>query len=178
MERRAEFFNKISFVFFLICFIWTLLLFIAPFALPTGSVNDLSGLVAVCDNEHQISTMPFPWNSIYSSGDRLCHQIADRSFYLNGNEMPFCSRCTAIFVGLTVGLGFIAFYKIELDERFIALIFIGIMPLGIDGIGQLFGFWESTNLIRVITGILTGIVCGISIGLIIDELKMIFAKKG
>jgi uncharacterized membrane protein len=85
--------------------------------------------------------------------------------------MPFCSRCTAIWLGITIGLGFILFYKIILDEKFFILILIGIIPIGIDGIGQLFKFWESTNLTRVITGTLIGSVTGISIGLIIDEFK-------
>ena len=63
--------------------------------------------------------MSFPWNVVYSSGDRLCHQRADRSLFLNGNEMPFCSRCTAIWFGLAIGLGFMVLYTIELNEKFL-----------------------------------------------------------
>jgi uncharacterized membrane protein len=51
------------------------------------------------------------------------------------------------------------------------LIFLGFVPIGIDGLGQLFGLWDSSNIIRVITGILVGIVSGISIGVIIDEIR-------
>ena len=57
------------------------------------------------------------------------------------------------------------------------LIFIGLIPIGIDGVGQLFGFWESTNAVRLITGLSVGIVCGIAIGLIIDEIKSIIKEK-
>ena len=117
-----------------------------------------------------INNIPSPFNVVYDFGDRLCHQKAERSFFLNGNQMPFCSRCTAIWLGLAVGLGFMVFFKIDLNERFIFLILIGIVPIGIDGLGQLFNFWESTNIIRLITGLLAGIVCGISIALIIDEI--------
>jgi len=114
--------------------------------------------------------MPAPWNIVYGCGDRLCHQKADRSFFINGNQMPFCSRCTAIWLGLTIGLGLMVFYKIELDERFLILIVIGIVPIGIDGVGQLLNLWESTNIIRSITGLLAGFVCGIAIALIVDEI--------
>jgi len=91
--------------------------------------------------------------------------------------MPFCSRCTAIWLGLAIGLGFMVFYKIELNEKFLYLIFIGLIPIGIDGVGQLIGLWESTNVIRVITGLLVGVVCGIAIGVIIDEIKSIAKEK-
>jgi uncharacterized membrane protein len=150
--------------------IWALLQFLAPLALPTGSVSDLSGVVAFSDNDHVIENMSFPWNVIYKSGDRLCHQKADRSFFLNGNEMPFCSRCTAIWIGLAIGLGFMVFYTMELNENFLVAVILSLIPIGIDGIGQLFGFWESTNLVRVLTGLPAGIICGIAIGIIIDEL--------
>ncbi len=121
--------------------------------------------------------MPFPWNQIYGCGDRLCHQKAERSFFINENEMPFCSRCTAIWLGLAIGIGFMLFYKIELDEKFIILLLIGVVPLVVDGVGQLFKFWESTNIVRVITGLLAGGICGITIGIIVDEIKTIKLKS-
>ena len=64
-------------------------------------------------------------------------------------------------------------YKIHLDEKFFFVILIGLIPIGIDGLGQLFAFWESTNIVRVITGLLIGVVCGLAIGIIIDEVKEI-----
>jgi len=174
MERRVRFF-KITILFLFIPFLlWTILQFLAPISLPQGSVEDLSGLTAVSDNEKIINDMPSPWNSIYSIGDRLCHQRADRSFFINGNQMPFCSRCTAIWIGITTGLAFMIFYKIKLDGRFIILIIIGLVPIAIDGLGQLVNLWESTNISRLITGILIGVVCGLALGIIVDELKDIF----
>jgi len=53
----------------------------------------------------------------------------------------------------------------------------GLVPIGIDGIGQLFGFWESTNIMRVTTGLIIGVCCGISIGIIIDEIKTFIPFK-
>ena len=125
----------------------------------------------------KINNMTAPWNSIYGCGDRLCHQKADRSFFINGNEMPFCARCTAIWLGLAIGLGFMVFYRIELNEKFIFLILLGLVPIGIDGLFQLFGFWESNNVVRLITGLLVGIICGIAIGIIIDEVNEIILSR-
>jgi uncharacterized membrane protein len=91
--------------------------------------------------------------------------------------MPFCSRCTAIFLGFAIGLGIMIFYKIELDKKFLILIIIGLVPIGIDGFGQLFELWESNNLSRLVTGLLIGIICGIAIGIIIDELRELYPFK-
>ena len=176
MERRKKSF-KLVIILFICFFIWILLQFLAPLALPQGSVNDLSGLVGLSDNENLIKDIPAPWGSIYDCGDRLCHQKKDRSFIFNDNQMPFCVRCTAIWLGLTIGLAVMIFYKIKLDGKFLLVIFIGLIPIGIDGVGQLFDLWESTNIVRFITGLLVGIVCGISIILIIDEVKGIYQEK-
>jgi len=177
MKPRKNRMKNLIFVFFIFFSIWVLLQFLAPFVLPADSVSDLSGVVGFSDNDQVTGSMSFPWNVIYTSGDRLCHQQADRSLFLNGNEMPFCTRCTAIWFGIVLGLGFMVFFKIELNEKFVAIILLGLIPIGIDGVGQLLGFWESTNLIRFITGLLAGVLCGVAIGVIIDEIKTIQIDK-
>jgi uncharacterized membrane protein len=171
MKRRAKWFPRLLFLLFILSSLWIGLQFLAPFVLPTGSVPDLSGVVGVADNEHITGNMSFPWNVFYSSGDRLCHQQASRSLFFNGNQMPFCTRCTAIWLGIAVGLGFILIYTIELTGGFLAILLISLIPIGVDGLGQLLGFWESTNVVRFLTGLPAGIICGVAIGVIIDESK-------
>lgn len=177
MQRRAKYFRSVIFIFFVLFSLWILLQFLAPLALPKGSVSDLSGLVAISDNEDTINDMGLPWNFVYSAGDRLCHQKAERSFFINDNQMPFCSRCTAIWLGLVIGLGFMVFYKIQLNEKFLFAIIISLVPIGVDGVGQLLGLWESTNIVRMITGLLVGVVCGVALGVIVDEIKTIHLFK-
>jgi uncharacterized membrane protein len=177
MEKRENSFSFIIFLFFLFFLLWVVLQFIAPIFITNNNIKDLSGIVGVSDNEVIIEKIPFPFNFVYSCGDRLCHQKVDRSLSINGNQMPFCIRCTAIWLGLAIGLGLMIFYKIVLDEKFLILIIIGFVPIAIDGVGQLLNLWESTNIIRLITGLLVGIVTGLAIGIIIDELKDLKIKK-
>ncbi|MFW6121830.1 MAG: DUF2085 domain-containing protein, partial [Petrotogales bacterium] len=151
MERRVKCFRSLTFILFVLFSLWVCLQFLAPIFLPENSVPDLSGLVAVSDNEEIINNMGFPWSAVYSAGDRLCHQKSERSLFINSNQMPFCSRCTAIWLGLAIGLAFMVFYRIQLSEKFLFATIIGVLPLVVDGTGQLFGLWESTNVIRVIT---------------------------
>jgi uncharacterized membrane protein len=177
IEKREKSFSFIIFLFFIPFLLWIILQFLSPIFLPNNSINDLSGIVGISDNQETIEKMPFPINIVYNLGDRLCHQKAERSFFINNNQMPFCSRCTAIWLGLTIGLGFMIFYKIELDEKFLILIILGFIPIALDGFGQLLHLWESTNIVRFITGLLAGIVTGLAIGIIIDELIDLKRKK-
>jgi len=177
MEKREKSSRLLIFIVFIPFLIWIILQFLGPFALPSNTVTDLSGSVGISENNKLINELPAPWNSIYRVGDTLCHQKAERSFFLNDNQMPFCARCTAIWLGLTTGIGFMVLFKIELDEKFVFIIILGLVPIGIDGVGQLFGFWESNNFIRLVTGLLIGIVCGLSIGVIIDELRDMFLSR-
>ncbi|MEF8848599.1 MAG: DUF2085 domain-containing protein [Candidatus Thermoplasmatota archaeon] len=176
MEKRERP-SKLILAFFLLFLTWNFLIFASPFFLPSGSVQDISGLSMVNDNSFLDSDIDLPWSSVYSVGDHLCHQKSSRSFFLNGNQMPFCARCVSIWMGLLIGVGFMFFYRIVLDEKFVFILLAGFLPMVFDGFGQLFGFWESTNMIRVFTGLLVGILCGISTGVIVDEASSFFDKS-
>lgn len=175
MEIRERSFSSFFIFFvFLVFFIFFIIQVLGPLTMPTGSIDNLSGLTVLSDNEDEISKMPFPYNTIYSVGDRLCHQKEERSFFINGNQMPFCARCTGIFFGILAGIGFCLFYRIKLDKKFLYFFIIAIIPIGVDGMGQLIGFWESTNIIRLLTGSIVGVLTGIAIAVIIDEFTNIF----
>ena len=176
MERREGVSKTITIVF-LIMFLFTFIQFVSPLLIQEGTITDLDGSVGIIDNSEIIDSLSFPLNIPYFLGDLLCHQKLERSFDLNGNQMPFCSRCTAIWVGLVIGLAIMLVYTIELNERFMTIIIISLIPIAIDGTGQLLGFWESTNFSRVITGLIIGIPMGCAIGIIIDELKFLLKLK-
>ncbi len=133
--------------------IWTSVVFLSPFTLPANSVDDLSGRVGTIDNEQEITDMNLFAKAIYTAGDVYCHQISERSFDLNGNQMPFCARDVALFLGLVIGMILAISMKLELSILILAL---GLTPLAADGLLQLLSSYESSNLVRVITGLLGG----------------------
>lgn len=175
MEKKEKFSKKITIIFFIIFLTWSILQILSPIMTNTGSVGDLSGYVGVNDNDEK--NIDPPWSSVYNCGDVLCHQKHDRSFIINNNQMPFCARCTAIFFGITIGIFIMIFIRLELDSKIMIIMVLSLIPIGIDGFGQLIGLWESSNLSRVITGLLIGIVSGIAIGIIIDETYSIYLNK-
>ncbi|MBA3044568.1 DUF2085 domain-containing protein, partial [archaeon] len=166
--------SKSKLCFFIACLIWFLLLLIVPFILPGNTVNfGEKGRVGTNDFQNQTEKMSPVAGFVYSTGDSFCHQKASRSFFLNGNQSPYCSRCTGIFLGLMIGACIAVFRYIDFKWQYIV---IGLLPIGIDGIGQMFGFWESTNIIRLITGMLAGILTGLAVAVIIQELCAYVSK--
>lgn len=83
----------------------------------------------------------------------FCHRLPERSFFYKGIQFPICARCTGILVGYFLGITYIL--TIKTNNFFIALLLLS--PTAIDGIGQLYGKWISTNRRRFITGLLAGI---------------------
>jgi uncharacterized membrane protein len=162
-------FHPLVLVPFIITLVWALMMVAAPLSLPAGSVTDLSGAVGTRDNADQTAKMnPFAkW--VYDSGDFNCHQKASRSLFINGNEMPYCSRCVGIFFGLAIGTAISLFYIVELRLRYIAA---ALLPIGIDGGMQMLGFWESTNPVRLATGGLAGALTGMALGYIFFVIGM------
>lgn len=121
---------------------------------PPNTLRDLTGVVGQHDNDAQFSGLaPLP-HAIYWIGDAECHQIATRSYFINGNQMPFCSRDIGLFFGLAFGMGIATFFRYKISPW---LALVGFVPIGIDGGLQLVTDYESNNPLRLATGIVAGI---------------------
>ena len=90
----------------------------------------------------------------------ICHGRVERSLELFGVPMPICARCTGIYIGLLAGLlGFwLIRYVSEKTMRVASM--LAITPLAIDGLTQLTGLRESTNPLRIATGVIAGLAFG------------------
>jgi uncharacterized membrane protein len=88
-----------------------------------------------------------------------CHQLGERSFFIAGHQMPLCARCTAIWASMAI-IGTLLTIIMHIKKiPPINLFWFGVslVPVAIDGTTQLIGLRESTNELRVITGIVAGI---------------------
>ncbi len=135
---------------------WTLLLVISPLTQPPGTIYlGNEGKVNIPDNADYINshvTNPVA-RGVYLIGDIMCHQHANRSFFIGGNQMPFCARCFGIFLGLTIGMIIGLLFEVKVG---IGLYILTLVPMVLDGGLQLVTSYESTNLIRLLTGLLVG----------------------
>lgn len=143
-----------------------------------------------------------PANAIYAAYQYVCHQWAFRSYFLFGPEVAygrdalaallghdaayhtagsaalgykvaFCQRDVAIYLAtLAAGLAY-ARWRGRVAPLGIVAYGLLIMPMAIDGVTQLFGWRESTVLLRTLTGSLFGFA---SVWLIYPRVDAVFAR--
>jgi uncharacterized membrane protein len=130
-------------------------------------------------------------------GDAQCHQIAARTILLNGNQMPMDARMTSIYLFANVGLlsAILAAPSTSIAQGIVnamprrlqacgrahigptafagLIMFLGILPVAVDGFAQLLFPYESTNLKRVLTGIPTGWAAGLLVGVMIKSIHQV-----
>ena len=97
---------------------------------------------------------------IYYAFSPLCHQRADRSYFIAGYQFAVCSRCTGLYAGFAFTLllyPLIRSLKTTIMPPRIVLV-LAALPLAIDFSVTFFGFWENTHTSRLLTGALLGSV--------------------
>lgn len=180
--------NKIIIVFFVLVLFYTMSLFIAPLTLKPGTVEGLDGAANQIVHEDIWSDLPIYHRAIYTFSDLNCHQMHERSYSLNGNQMPVCARDVGIFIGFSLGFFIMSFKRgasdlkdimldlinIETDKtelkKTLILIIVGaafVLPMVLDGGIQLVSDYESFNAFRTFTGLLFGFGFSVFISAII-----------
>ncbi len=95
-------------------------------------------------------------------GYGLCHQLPERSLFSGGFQLPVCARDTGIYAGFVLAL--IAISLLERGRRPSGLPRAWVIAVGallfstmvIDGVSSYAGWRETTNDIRLITGLAAG----------------------
>ncbi len=84
----------------------------------------------------------------------LCHQDPERSFAIGGTALVVCARCTGFYAGLAVvaliGAGA---RQAGFCWRVPGAAFLLILPLALDGAGNLLGVWNTGPALRALTGV-------------------------
>lgn len=95
-------------------------------------------------------------------GASVCHQIPSHSFHLDEMQFPICARCSGLYLGSLVGIG----YYLTQGRRaapprrsFIALLLLLTIAWGGDGVNSLVSdflkrpfLYSTNNLTRLVTG--------------------------
>jgi uncharacterized membrane protein len=155
--------------------IWAGLMWVTPYLNEPDTLLGLDGVVGRHDSPFDYSQLGALSEFMYSAGDSQCHQKESRTVILGGNQQPFCARDVAIYTAMAIGVALSTFPRMPLYDRVNDLkwqwLLLALIPIGIDGTGQLLGYWESTNLMRFITGGLCGLVVGIAFGFMLREVE-------
>lgn len=101
--------------------------------------------------------------ALYAGFGAVCHQIAERSFFVSGFPLAVCARCAGLYVGFALG---VVLYPLvrpvgarETPER--AWLIAAALPMATDVGLNLLGVWENTHLSRSLTGALLGAVAAL-----------------
>jgi uncharacterized membrane protein len=91
----------------------------------------------------------------------ICHGIPTRCLTLWGVPMPICARCTAIYGGIALGLAAFALIHPVRERLLRGIMYLAVLPLAVDGVTQGLRLRESTNDLRVATGLAAGFAFGL-----------------
>lgn len=201
---RKMVWSKLLFGFFVISVAWSISLFIAPLTIAPGTAVGLDGWANRVDNADVYTSFPLYARIIYTLGDAQCHQMAARTIWLNGNQMPIDARMTSIYVFVNLGLLSAMFSRpyqnvsvaianlfpkrfrefmlrrVSYDAFAILMLLVFVAPVAVDGFTQLFSDftgYESDNLRRVLTGIPAGWISGALIGVMMMSIKQVDLER-
>ncbi|HIJ00395.1 MAG: hypothetical protein PWQ88_654 [Candidatus Methanomethylophilaceae archaeon] len=159
--------NPPEFALFLIFGVLAAALIIIPISIPAGQIHGLDGTVGIIDNGDLWKGLDPIRGTAYQLGDALCHQKESRSILINGNQMPICARDAGIVFGLFLGFLISGLLKRRVPW---VVVLIMLVPILLDGGTQLVTNYESTNFIRLITGLLSGTALAFGMMLIFDSM--------
>ena len=95
-------------------------------------------------------------------GGFVCHQLPDRSFFIDGRALPVCARCTGIYTGVFVTAVFLLIARRARGNKVFSvgcgILIAGLItPMILDGVSSYSNLRETTNAIRLVTGALFGV---------------------
>ena len=121
-------------------------------------VKDIPATQTISKITHTSIRIIFRYSNKLFRSYPFCHSRPDRALSYKGQYFGLCARCTGMYLSGFVTLMTMIFWGRSLSPEVGILVGILLLvPGGIDGTTQLFGERESTNTIRVLTGLLLGI---------------------
>ena len=97
---------------------------------------------------------------LYEMFGRVCHQLPERAFYVEGHPFAVCARCTGIYFGFAAGVLVYPFARslrrADAPER--KWLLFAAIPMLLDFTLGFFGIVENNHLSRSATGALLGAV--------------------
>ncbi|PAU92963.1 hypothetical protein CK503_13635 [Aliifodinibius salipaludis] len=106
---------------------------------------------------NQSARWPVQWQ--HQAFNSLCHQMANRSFWINGQPMAVCSRCIGVYSGFALGwmlLPMLSLIRITRLAHIKKVLVVILLFNFIDAAGNLLGLWQNTLFSRAILGGMLG----------------------
>jgi uncharacterized membrane protein len=100
---------------------------------------------------------------IHGAYGRVCHQIPERSVWVQGHPIAVCARCFGIYLGYFAGL---LIYPVARERLNAGLpprrwLILALSPVAVDFAGGYLGLFENTLASRTATGLIAGVAVAI-----------------
>jgi uncharacterized membrane protein len=95
----------------------------------------------------------------------VCHQDPTRSLSVFGTPMAVNSRCFGIFTGILIGwiaIPLLTAINFKNKMGLVVLLFAVMLQI-LDYSGNMLGYWENTNISRVLLGSFLGVAVSLSL---------------
>ena len=109
---------------------------------------------------------------VHAAGSVICHQLPDRSFFVDGRQLPVCARCTGLYLSGAMGLlGWVAvkaargWRGITLSPRgALATVAAAALPTALSYATGVTGVWDGSNVTRALLAVPLGVAAGAVVG--------------
>jgi uncharacterized membrane protein len=105
---------------------------------------------------------------IFAVGGVVCHQLPERSFFLDGQQLPVCARCTGLYASGAVGL--LGFWILKAGRGWppmtlqpgvvLRLLAVAAVPTALSVATAWIGAWDGSNVTRALLAIPLGATAG------------------
>ena len=115
------------------------------------------------------------WDGVFNySRDQIGLNRAEKVEYRNvvGYKFANDDRNIGLYLFMFLGGTVLPFVWKKPYIPYVGYLVLGILPFAIDGTGQLLGFWESTNIIRFVTGAIAGIAATVYVYAFLNNSQM------
>ena len=104
----------------------------------------------------------------YAVGGVICHQLPDRSFFVDGRQLPVCARCTGLYASGLIGfVGWMAVKSVRRWRRLVvaprvalAIVAAAAIPTALSYVTGITGVWDGSNLTRAALAVPLGVAAG------------------
>ena len=105
---------------------------------------------------------------VYAVGSVICHQLPERSFFIEGRQLPVCARCTGLYLSGAAGaLGWVIWKAARGWRSFmvsprtaLAIVMVTGLPTALSYTTGVTGVWDGSNVTRALLAVPLGLSAG------------------
>lgn len=105
---------------------------------------------------------------IFAIGGVVCHQKPERSFFIDGHQLPVCARCSGLYLSALIGVAAWLAFKIVRGVRpvllppraALATLIVAAVPTALSVASGALGIADGTNAWRAMLAIPLGATAG------------------